>query len=375
MQLAAVPAAFCARYPGAKVDWLVREDLKGLLGPNPHIDKVISFPRNGGLRGLVGLAHDLASKGRYTHVYDAHNNVRSTIVATVFKAQRLFRLAHERWPQIITRPKNRVRRFLFFKMHWRRALRMPFRAIQSFHEPLLSWGIAQEPLAGPQFFISETGRAEFQECWPETRPETQPKEQPEKHPLFDVALVPSASWNLKRWPVPYWKRLIALLPNCRFVILGGPDDKFCEEIKAVATDRVCNLAGCLSLQGSAAALEHSRVVVTGDTGLLQIADQLGRPTVALIGPSAFGYPTRQTSQVLEIQLACKPCSKDGSGRCHNKVLQKCLIEITPEQVADAVRQKLELYQPQETLPATIQTTLQTHGHATTPTTLQTTVKG
>ncbi len=353
VQSAAVPAAFQSRYPGAQVDWLVREDLKGLLQVNPHIDQLISFPRGKGLIGLIRLAWKLASCGRYTHVYDAHNNVRSSIVVLFFHLQRLLRFNQERRPQIRIRPKNRIRRFLFFRLRWRSALEMPFRAIKSFHEPLQDWGLTPEPLSGPQFFVSPVARTEFTSQMAkehakqhiENNAKNQSETKSERQAPFDVALVPSAAWSLKRWPVAYWKKLIELMPDVRFVVLGGPDDQFCGEIAAIAPDRVTNLAGRLSLQGSAAALENSHVVVTGDTGLLQVADQLGRPTIALIGPSAFGYPTRPTSQVLEIQLTCKPCSKDGSGRCTNKVLQKCLVEISPERVAAAVREKLGTNQP------------------------------
>jgi len=41
-----------------------------------------------------------------------------------------------------------------------------------------------------------------------------------------VALVPSAAWEMKRWPLDHWKELVLLLPNHDFAVLGGKEDLF-----------------------------------------------------------------------------------------------------------------------------------------------------
>jgi ADP-heptose:LPS heptosyltransferase len=123
------------------------------------------------------------------------------------------------------------------------------------------------------------------------------------------------------------------------VLLGGPEDSFIEDICAVAPERVLNLAGKCSMQVSAAVVSESKMIVANDTGLLHVAEQLGKPAVALMGPAPFGFPSRPATKVMEINLPCRPCSKHGQGPCVNKFkFHQCLVDITPDQVALEVRQ-------------------------------------
>ena len=87
----ATPSAFKNAYPLAQVDWLVRADLASLLKWNPSITTVHSFDRNSGLIGLVKYVWRLSRLG-YTHIYDAHNNVRSLITRILFFLFRLLLL-------------------------------------------------------------------------------------------------------------------------------------------------------------------------------------------------------------------------------------------------------------------------------------------
>lgn len=146
---------------------------------------------------------------------------------------------------------------------------------------------------------------------------------------------------MKRWPIEHWKTLIGLLPDINFALLGGPTDDFIKEIEAVAPDRARNWAGRLSLAQNAGLFEKAAAVVANDTGLLHVADQMERPTIALIGPSAFGYPSHSSSSTMEVDLYCKPCSKDGRGKCVNSLYKRCLIEVTPESVANEIRRVLK----------------------------------
>lgn len=315
VQALSAPAAFLRAHPHARVDWLVREDFKGLLEPHPLIHETIVFHRKDGFFGLLKLAWRLSGAG-YTHVYDAHNNLRSSLVLQAFRLRRS--LSFSRRPKLLQRSKDRIRRFLFFRLRLP-TLPRPFRGAESFLRPLQAWGISATMPNTPQFHTN----ASLPE---EVRIRIQTLAGPR------IALAPSAAWEMKRWPLEHWKRLIQLWPEARFVLLGGPSDLFLEDIRAVAPERIVNTAGHLSLAQSAALLKECDLVIANDTGLLHVADQMGRPTLALIGPTAFGYPSHPNSTTLEIELPCKPCSKDGRGTCHNSVYQRCLVELTPEKV-------------------------------------------
>ncbi len=332
VQASAVPAAFKKAFPESEIDWLVRDDFANLLSHHQHLHKVIRFDRRQGPWQLLQTAWRLASSGGYSHVYDAHCNVRSQLVMLVFRLCFLLRLVSLRpfvsatKPVFLTRPKNRLRRWLLFTFRLP-SLPMPYRGAQSFLWPLEKWQISSSMPQGRQFWteasVPQTVLDEFSQL-------PQPR----------VALAPSAAWEMKRWPIEHWQKLIQLTPDLSFVLLGGPQDHFVETIAATAPARCLNLAGSLTLQQSSALLQMVDLVIANDTGILHVADQMEIPTMALIGPTAFGYPSHSTSITMEVDLACKPCSKDGRGKCHNSVYQRCLLELAPEKVAQAAREIL-----------------------------------
>lgn len=293
------------QFPNVQIHWLVRSDFAELLKDHPHIQKVIVHQRREGLQGLVQLLASLKAE-KYTHLYDAHNNLRSWVVrlwASLF------------WPSLqksCVRSKNRWKRFLFFKLR-RPVFTLPFRGAESFTEPLQAWGLSKQLPPPPHLFISSVISSTL--------------------PATYIALAPSAAWPTKRWPVEHWKSLIQLMPQFSFVVLGGPQDSFCADIQNAAPDRVLNLAGRCSLVESCEIVRRSLLTISNDTGLLHAADQLGTLNIGLIGPTAFGYTSQPQSHILETHLSCKPCSKDGRDPCTNPVFQKCLRDVTPETVA------------------------------------------
>jgi heptosyltransferase-2 len=304
-------------YPTAEIHWLVRSDFKGLVESHPGLEKTWSFERKAGLSGLIEMARRLRGEN-FTHVYDAHNNVRSFLVVNLVRLFSVF--AFRKPPHVVVRPKNRWKRFLFFR--WKlKVFPQPFRGAQSYLQPLETWDVTTEMPAAPQFFIATPA--------------------PENLPKNFIALVPSAAWPNKRWPVEHWKKLVELLAPRELVLLGGPEDTFCAEIAAVAPHRVQNLAGRLTLAQSCAVTQAAALTISADTGLLHAADQLGVLNIGLIGPTAFGYTSQPQSAILETQLYCKPCSKDGRTPCVNKIYQKCMKDILPEIVAQKTLQLLE----------------------------------
>ena len=311
-----VPAAFKAHFPGAAVDWLVRADLKGLVDDHPAIDRVIPFERKSGWLGLLKTSWQLA-RSDYTHVYDAHSNVRAFFVRAIF------RLAGSK-ASVVRRSKDRFRRWLLFALR-RNTLPRPFRSADSFHRPLVQWGLPPTTPPGAHYFPKAALPPEI---------ETELAKLP--RPLY--ALAPSAAWEMKRWPIEHWLSFMRQVGDGSFVLLGGPEDGFIENLTREFPNRALNVAGRLSLAQSASVLARADLIVANDTGMMHAADQMERPTIALIGPTAFGYPSPPKSRALEIELPCKPCSKDGSGRCVNDLYKRCLVDLKPEAVIAAARE-------------------------------------
>jgi ADP-heptose:LPS heptosyltransferase len=82
------------------------------------------------------------------------------------------------------------------------------------------------------------------------------------------------------------------------------------------------------------------LMVTNDTGPMHVAAALGKPLVALFGPTEPRRtgPYGQLENVLRIELPCSPCLKS---RCHCEKPNECLNAISPAMVFERVRRQLQ----------------------------------
>jgi ADP-heptose:LPS heptosyltransferase len=190
-------------------------------------------------------------------------------------------------------------------------------------EPLKEWGLSEDLPRSPQLVIHPSALEKTNQFINENNLSGK----------NFICLAPSAAHLLKRWPVEYWKRLIRLNPDKNFILLGGPEDTFFSEIASEFPGQVFNAAGAFSICESAAMISKSLGLIANDTGVLHLAEQLGKKAIALMGPAPFGFPSRETTQILELKLSCRPCSKHGQGPCKNNSYQECLKGISPELVS------------------------------------------
>jgi ADP-heptose:LPS heptosyltransferase len=94
-----------------------------------------------------------------------------------------------------------------------------------------------------------------------------------------------------------------------------------------------------SLEELVALCEGARLFVGGDTGPMHFAGAVGRPTVAIFGPTSSDRngPFRREDIVVERRLPCRPCYE--RDRCPLEHWQ-CLVDITVDQVYEACRKRL-----------------------------------
>jgi heptosyltransferase-1 len=159
-----------------------------------------------------------------------------------------------------------------------------------------------------------------------------------------IALQSGARWNNKRWPVENFAELVRLLakkfPEIHFAIIGSTDDKPLGEIISRAEpNRVLNLCGETSLPEMIEWLRLCDLLVTNDTGPMHVAAALGKPLVALFGPTdpRSTGPYGQLENVLRIKLPCSPCMKSF---CSWKNPNECLTAISPAMVFGRVEKLL-----------------------------------
>jgi len=82
-------------------------------------------------------------------------------------------------------------------------------------------------------------------------------------------------------------------------------------------------------------LRRCEVLITNDTGPMHAAAALGRPLVALFGPTEPRRtgPYGQHQNVLRVELPCSPCLKP---RCTYAKPDECLRALSPALVAARV---------------------------------------
>jgi lipopolysaccharide heptosyltransferase I len=160
-----------------------------------------------------------------------------------------------------------------------------------------------------------------------------------------IVLQPGARWQNKRWPVEDFAELVRRLAcHCatlRFAILGGTEDRqLGQVIQCAAPDRCLNLAGETLLLEMVEWVRRCELMVTNDTGPMHVAAALGKPVVALFGPTEPRRtgPYGQLEHVVRHALPCAPCLKP---RCTWPRPVECLTEISPTAVFERARRKLD----------------------------------
>ncbi len=158
-----------------------------------------------------------------------------------------------------------------------------------------------------------------------------------------VAIAVGSKHSTKQIPVEKIEELIKFGIK-KLVLLGGKDDaEKAEKIRKFSPETIYNACGKLSLTESALALTKSKVLVTGDTGLMHLASALDVIIISIWGNTSphFGmYPylpnKKEKIYFFEIEgLKCRPCSKLGFETCPKKHF-KCMLDHNMEEIAKII---------------------------------------
>lgn len=276
------------------------------------VDRVVAYDPKGGLTGLLRICEQYRGSGY--RVIDAHNNWRSRVVSRRLggAAGRFAKHYRERLALIL----------------FKRRVKLP--SILDKYAALASAvGMPVAELAPGGIDVPDRYAAE-----------ADARMSGDGHSY--VAMAPGARWPDKRWPIENYAELARRLVNVhgyRLLILG--DDNDCAAA-AVVADTVGDM--CVDITARAGVIEGAAYMkqclgfVGNDSGLAHLAEAVGLPVTVLYGPTVetFGYyPARQGSKSIEIDLPCRPCSRNGGRPCPKRTRQ-CLTAIGVDVVERAV---------------------------------------
>lgn len=150
-------------------------------------------------------------------------------------------------------------------------------------------------------------------------------------------LQPGAGWRNKEWGAGRWGALareLATRHGRRPVVAWGPGEEALAAEVVAASGGEALAAPPTTLPELAALALAADVVAGGDTGPVHLAAALGRPTVAILGPTvgAVHGPWGPSVAVVETPLDCRPCNRRFASR------KPCLDAIAVESVRSAVAQ-------------------------------------
>jgi heptosyltransferase-2 len=164
-----------------------------------------------------------------------------------------------------------------------------------------------------------------------------------------VALLPGAAYGqAKQWPPDRMAELAARLATERgahCVIVGATHDR--QASRAIeswirtrapeAATRVIDLTGHTSLGALVGVLARAAVCVSNDSGGMHVASALGRPVVAIFGPTdeRATRPTGDHDLITE-SVFCRPCMLRDCPIDH-----RCMKRITVDRVFRVVSDRLE----------------------------------
>src|SRR5665213_1330013 len=114
LQTLSVAGRITEVYPQAKIHWVTRDEFVPLISTHPQIRKVWSLPKGAGFKEIWNLGGQLQAEN-FTHVYDAHNNLRSHILSFRLNGMGAWRV----WTgkiKFLRRSIYRWKRFLLFRL-------------------------------------------------------------------------------------------------------------------------------------------------------------------------------------------------------------------------------------------------------------------
>ena len=310
------------RFPRTEIDFLVKQHFEPLLRYNRHLHRVLTLSPERGFSGFWGILRRIR-EGGYDRVVDVQVNIRSTLFRFLSGVRERVRCKTNRW-----------KRFLLVRLKldvYGRGKPIPLRYLDSVSQ----WGVVDDGLGLELEVEEEVERSLSLDL----------KRRGMKRGERIVALAPGAGRATKRWLAEGFAEVGCYFgrKGNRVVLVGGEgDQEVCGEVARRMDPPPWDFAGELSLQETAALLSKSEILVSNDTGVMHVGSALGKPVVAIFGPTThhLGFvPFRTSSIVVEKTLSCRPCSYHGTDKCP-KGHFRCMKEIRSMDVIRAVEELL-----------------------------------
>jgi lipopolysaccharide heptosyltransferase I len=337
-----------ARYPRARIDWLITPENAEVVRCHPALNNVVLFARHDfskrGRRWCALMAFfDLLKqirRAKYDLIIDMHGQVRSAFFSIISGAR--VRIGFDR-PIKRTVTISAEHDLKNVPSHgWRGARegswlaythRIPIPTLDvhaidrylwvgellGFDDapPDLKIHLPPEAIANVQRLLEERGVSA-------------------DTPL--IVLVPGTIWETKHWTIEGFAGVAREFLREGFAVaLAGTkrDEQRCRQIAAAAPG-TCDLSGKTTPAELAALIRRAEVAVTNDSGSMHVAASLDKPMVSVFGPTNPVHigPYERPESVVRVDLPCSPCNYRRLSQCPFD--HACMKQVTSAMVVERV---------------------------------------
>ncbi len=351
--LHAVPilAKLRARYPVARIDWLLNPAIADLVGSHPALTNVVAFDRSAygrawrswsaasALAGMVSAVR----RARYDLVVDLHGQFRSAML--VWASGAPVRIGFDRPRRRPAAASDRRLNTQAYVHGWTGAREWAWLAYtHRIPIPRLDVHAVDRYLwLGPILGLDDGP--------PDFRLPVSPEAEARVDALIRrgglagrplAVLVPGTLWETKHWHVEGFAEVARRLTRSgRAVALAGsPAERGrCQAVAALCPG-VCDLSGRTTLSDLAALIRRAEVCVTNDSGSMHLAVALGRPVVGVFGPTdpVWIGPYGRPRSVVRSGAACSPCYLRRLRACPHG--HACMTEVSGAMVMERLEEVL-----------------------------------
>ena len=288
-----------ANYPAAQITVMVGPRASGVFKDNPYIYKLIIYDKYAPLREKIRLFFQL-KKERFDLVIDLRNTLFGALLPARFRTSPFLYI-----PSHIRHMKERN----LYRLRMALGQKRPWSAVK---ENILY--IKPEDKNYINNLLQKNGI---------TQKDT-------------IVINPSAGGKTRRWEKEKYLQICQRLAiDYSVVLIGRKADKpLTEYIQANCKEKIFDFAGLTNLSQLSFLLKRSSLVVSCDTGILQLASYLDTPIVAIFGPSdehIYG-PWSSKFRVVTAALPCRACRKPD---CKFNTVE-CMRKVTVDQVLDSI---------------------------------------
>jgi ADP-heptose:LPS heptosyltransferase len=167
-------------------------------------------------------------------------------------------------------------------------------------------------------------------------------------PLIALHIGCGPTRTYRQWPIERQaalaRELQRLTGGCLIVLTGSGSEKpLIDAFKSSYVGRTVDAVDWTVGQ-LACLLEQCDLLVSVDTGVMHLGAAMGCPTIGLFGPSSpaqWAPSGAKATYVYKTQIPCSPCNREfrciQPRRCSNPDQSRCMWDIEPDHVLEAIR--------------------------------------